>query len=270
MPPGRSLTLCILPSCLRNPPFECHRGPVHGCWSWTHSVSVHFDGNKRESHCGRRHFKPTLSAIKHLLTSLSLSPVLFNRQCFLCVPTHFSKGMQKKKKRLFVQQQQKKLWTLVKCLYGKIDGSQLPTVCLPAHICSFYLLSVLSCWQLVTLPKSFVLLKSTELFTLLYVILVLSLHIILKELTKKFWGHVCKSVHPSMYEMWFWSWQIWPKNEPHAIVVDHRSWLKAAPVCVYAFPACSNQELFVSLPQSNGINKQPQMRELALMHVSHE
>lgn len=58
-------------------PLECHLNPVQRCWVGRTLVSIHFDGNKSESHCGQRHYKPRLSAIKHLLASLSSAAVEF-------------------------------------------------------------------------------------------------------------------------------------------------------------------------------------------------
>lgn len=45
--------------------------PSAALLSWTHLVSVHFDGNKSESHCGQRRYQPTSPGIKHLFASLS-------------------------------------------------------------------------------------------------------------------------------------------------------------------------------------------------------
>lgn len=87
--------LSTLPHVCVTPP-ERHRAAL---LSWTHLVSVYFDGNKSESHCGQRHYKPTLSSIKHLLASLSRSLSLSSAAeweiCFY-IFWHVNKRMQKR------------------------------------------------------------------------------------------------------------------------------------------------------------------------------
>lgn len=70
--------------------------PSAALLSWTHLVSVYFDGNKSESHCGHRRYKPTLSAIKHLLASLPLKRC-WMKNLLLRILTHVDGRMLKKK-----------------------------------------------------------------------------------------------------------------------------------------------------------------------------
>lgn len=71
--------------------------PSAALLSWTHLVSVYFDGNKSESHCGHGRYKPTLSAIKHLLASLSLQRCR-TKNLLLRILTQVDGRMLKKKK----------------------------------------------------------------------------------------------------------------------------------------------------------------------------